>query len=119
MRQLINKATANKYADCFFVFCFGIEDSTQRVGGRVEDIGKKSVVSYKGRDNYTLNHEVLHGLGLLHTHRDGIINNVNQKYTFPHANIDPAKATDNVMSYQPDGKTTWYWQWEIIKKNIK
>jgi hypothetical protein len=118
MRQLVNKATANKYSGCFFVFCFDIEDSSQRVGGRVEEIGKKSVVLYKGRDNYTLNHEVLHGLGLLHTHNDGAIDNVNQKYTYPHANTTPANATDNVMSYQPDGKTTWHWQWKIIKKNI-
>ena len=119
MRTLLNTSTANAYTDCFYVFMFGVRDSTGSAGGRVEKIGKKSVVLYKGRDNYTLNHEVLHGLGLLHTHIDGVIDNPNQKFIYIHANIDRNKATDNVMSYQPDGKTTWRWQWKIMRKNIK
>ncbi|WP_456311773.1 hypothetical protein [Pseudomonas shirazensis] len=118
MRTLINANTANAYIDCFYVFMFGINDSSNRVGGRVEDIGKKSVVLYKGRDNFTLNHEVLHGLSLYHTHADGVVDKPNQKYVYTHANVDSTKATDNIMSYQPDGKTSWYWQWKIIRKNV-
>jgi len=118
MRTLLNASTANIYADCFYVFMFGVNDSSNNVGGRVEDIGKKSVVLYKGRDNFTLNHEVLHGLSLYHTHADGAISKPNQKFIYPHANVDALKATDNIMSYQPDGKTSWRWQWKIIRKNV-
>ena len=118
MRQLVNSATANIYVGSFYAFCFDLQDSTRNVGGRVEDIGKKSVVLYQGRDNFTLNHESLHGLGLLHTHKDGTITSPDQKFTFIHASTDASKATDNIMTYQPDGKTTWRWQWKIIRKNI-
>jgi type VI secretion system secreted protein VgrG len=119
MRQLLSQSTTSLYTDYFYVFVFGIPESTQNVAGRVEGIGKKSVVLYPGRDNYTLNHEVLHGLGLYHTHADGTITDSEQKFVFVHAKTDPYSATDNIMSYQPDGKTTWKWQWEIIKKYIK
>jgi hypothetical protein len=118
MRTLFNANTANAYTDCFYVFMFGINDSSNNVGGRVEDIGKKSVVLYKGRDNFTLNHEVLHGLSLYHTHADGVIDKPNQKYVYTHASVDATKATDNIMSYQPDGKTSWHWQWKILRKKI-
>jgi hypothetical protein len=118
MRTLLNASTANIYTDCFYVFVFEVNDSTNNVGGRVEDIGLKSVVLYKGRDNFTLNHEVLHGLSLYHTHADGAISKPNQKFIYPHASVDALKATDNIMSYQPDGKTSWRWQWKIIRKNV-
>jgi hypothetical protein len=97
---------------------FGINDSSNSVGGRVEDIGKKSVVLYKGRDNFTLNHEVLHGLSLYHTHANGVVDKPIQKYVYAHASVDATKATDNIMSYQPDGKTSWRWQWKILRKKI-
>lgn len=183
LRQLVDQSTANRYNGSFYVFVFGIKDSTRNIGGRAEGIGKKSVVLYNGRDNFTLNHEVLHGLGLWHTHWDfgnfvfingtdpntatifdtanppvtnittlqnqwstlytcsngdtwfygqgetssaadmlikyRIYNHpVNQKYVYKHAITAPVQGTDNVMTYQPDGKTTWHWQWKIIKKNI-
>jgi hypothetical protein len=118
MRTLLNASTANAYTDCFYVFMFGINDSSNNVGGRVEEIGKKSVVLYKGRDNFTLNHEVLHGLSLYHTHADGVVDKPNQKYVYYHASVNPTKATDNIMSYQPDGKTSWHWQWKIMRKKI-
>ncbi|MFK7002186.1 zinc metalloprotease [Flavobacterium oreochromis] len=118
MRELLRTQTSNSFSNCFFVFCFDELANNTSTMGRVEDIGKKSVVLYRGRDDYTLNHEALHGLGLFHTHKDGSITNQNQKYTFIHAFTDATKATDNIMTYQPDGKTTWQWQWKIIKKSI-
>ena len=118
LRTLVSSNTSVDYSKHFFVFVFGINEITGRTMGRVEDIGKKSVVLYPGRDSFTLNHETLHGLGLLHTHADGTVNDSNQKFIFVHSDTDPSRATDNIMSYQPDGKTTWKWQWNIIKKHI-
>ncbi|WP_421497831.1 hypothetical protein [Flavobacterium columnare] len=50
--------------------------------GQVQDIGKKNVCLFKIRNDYTLNHEGLHELGLFHTHKDGTITNKNQKFVY-------------------------------------
>jgi hypothetical protein len=43
----------------------------------------------------------------------------NQKFVFKHAWYDSNHATDNFMSYNGAlRKTTWKWQWEILKRNI-
>lgn len=88
-------------------------------------MGIKNLILYKTRDNYTLNHEALHGLSLNHTHKDNPPtiekerkNEKTRKYIYPNALSAPANATDNIMSYQSDGKTTWKWQWEFMRKNV-
>lgn len=67
-----------------------------------------------------MSHEALHGLNLYHTHRDSTpLDHKNIKYIYPHANANPANATDNIMSYNGiKRKSSWIWQWKIIKNNI-
>ncbi len=70
----------------------------------------------------TLTHELYHTLGLFHTHIDGTINDINQKYTFQpgHTGTPNPLGTDNIMSYNHAiRKTTWKWQWEITMKTLK
>ncbi len=104
------------------VFSFdvgGINSDGDNIAGSTEEIGKKFVAIFKGRGNATLIHEILHALGLYHTHRDGraAIKDANQRFIFP------KNTTDNLMSYNKEGiderKTTWKWQWEIINPKLK
>jgi hypothetical protein len=119
--------TGNIYKNYFTVFMFGVRANNPFTVGRVQDIGKKSVALFSTRsNNLTLSHETLHGLGLYHTHADGMITSLDQKYTYPNHN-DPTllapnkpKATDNIMSYSgPIRKSTWKWQWKIMVSRLK
>jgi hypothetical protein len=78
------------------------------------------------RSNTVLAHEVCHGLGLFHTHVNGSIKDPSQKYTYHYGltdpirtDDDPTKATDNIMSYNQNRKTTWKWQWDIMHNHLK
>jgi hypothetical protein len=114
-----HKKTNNKYAGYITVFAFNELARTTGTMGRVQDIGIKNVVLYRNRDNATLNHELLHGLGLHHTHRDGTpIKDAVRKYVYPNSGTNHAASTDNVMSYRTIAITTWKWQWDIFKPNI-
>lgn len=77
----------------------------------------------KRADDTALAHEILHGLGLYHTHKDADpIPNPKILCTFE------KKATDNYISYraiESDGvlqglpkQTLWRWQWKIANPNI-
>jgi hypothetical protein len=90
--------------------------------GIIQKRGVKNLLLTIPRDNATLNHESLHGLSLAHTHRDGTpIDDAVSKYIYPQYSASSGHTTDttdNIMSYLPTGKTTWFWQWEIMKKNV-
>ena len=126
-----------RYAGYFTVFVFGVEklNSGGETAAEFELLNKvviasaikffKNVALYAGRGNNAFCHEVLHGLGLYHTHREKkeingrevnsepIIKDSKKKYAYKH------KTTTNVMSYnQPRNYTTWRWQWSIINPNI-
>ncbi|MEO8770638.1 MAG: hypothetical protein ABI402_11150 [Ferruginibacter sp.] len=102
--------------DYFTVFSLG-ENNDDGVMGAIESIGTRNLVLWNTRDNFTMNHEVLHGLGLHHTHSDGAGNHSTQKYTYEsclHAGHE--NDTDNVMSYNANASlTTWHWQWELLR----
>ena len=75
---------------------------------------KKNVVLFGDRKPTTLCHEVMHGLGLRHTHFDDeTILKEEKKYVFE------KYTTDNIMSYASSRKTTWNWQWEIVRDKNK
>lgn len=156
--------------DTMFVFIFG--ENGLSLAGATQKNGIKNVVLFERRDPFTLSHEVLHGLGLFHTHYEfpigmGIIcmetldfkdlpdkkqkiknciyvksdksiwifndgykkypitgkerdAHENKKFVFYHGDMVPSLCTNNVMSLNRKEKyTTWRWQWEIIKRNIK
>ncbi|WP_444626341.1 hypothetical protein ACSLMH_01865 [Flavobacterium columnare] len=171
----------NKYNDYFTVFVIA-DDVYDNAAGQIQKIGVKNLVLFKNRNNLTLSHEGLHGLGLYHTHWDFskfvFINDTdpntatifdtskpprtnnntlkskgstlyigtngdtwfygsgetsspadqilkyrkyqhpsNQKFVYKHASTHSLLATDNVMSYNGAlRKSTWIWQWSIIKK---
>lgn len=127
----------SKFKNYCICFSFDVESALNPKGrnlnGHAQDIGKQVVIVYKGRTPTTLAHEALHGLGLYHTHReeDPITNEptmpvtyFNDKFVYHHADhLAPQnilKATDNFMSYNRNNrKTTWHWQWKIIRDNIK
>lgn len=123
---LAQPGNATKYANHFTVFCFGDipYDMVVFPGrgysgtlGQVEDINKKNVFIFSIRNDYTLNHEGLHGLGLEHTHPGGTTT-PSKKFIFD------MYETTNIMSYadaaHPDNTkiTTWHWQWKIVKSNV-
>ncbi len=43
----------------------------------------------------------------------------NQKFLYPKGDnsLNVNLSTDNIMSYSGERKSTWKWQWDIIKKN--
>lgn len=105
----------SQYANYFLIFVFG-EFAINDVLGFIYNIGVKCQFIFLGApDYYTLAHEALHGLGLWHTFTDDpIAYDKNQKYIFKKYND-----TTNIMSYNDyNMKSSWYWQWTIMHKNI-
>lgn len=95
------------------------------VPGQVQAISIKNVFLFNGvlgaqRDDKTIAHEGLHGLGLNHTHNDGTpITEISRKFTFANGNVNLLNSTDNIMSYGQGNKiSTWKWQWDIVRSNI-
>ena len=112
----VNDPKNSKYQTGYFtVFCFN-EPALFGVMGSIEGIGIRSLVMFNTRDNTTFNHEVLHGLHLRHAHREKDDAGSFVKIESPDAKHTFTKPkTDNVMSYNSEGLTTWYWQWQILK----
>jgi len=108
-----------QYKEYFPIFAF---EEDGGFAGRVEDIGEKNVILLFNRNSKTCPHEALHGFNLWHTHRErgeSVITEPNKKYIFPHAHSNSARATDNMMSYNGNKrKTTWKWQWEILRRYV-
>ncbi|WP_459926424.1 hypothetical protein [Flavobacterium covae] len=114
----------SKYRDYFTFFMFDV-DSYDGAPGQVESVAIKNVVVFEGANGRwptTCVHEGLHGMGLYHSHDDrstaAIANHtaiqMNKKFVYTKFK------TDNLMSYNTRSrKTTWQWQWEIIKSNTK
>ena len=112
-----------QYANCFTIFSL-FDKGIMNISGFCEmkadpqtgklSLYKKNVVLFGNRKPTTLCHEVLHGLGLRHTHIDDeTILKEEKKYVFKQ------KTTDNIMSYADYRKTTWHWQWELIRNKNK
>lgn len=132
LRQELYRQHGTKYRNYFKIFIFDINTKpgdTGSVIGNVDDIGIHSVNLYKGRNNFTMSHEAMHGFGLLHTHKDLLsrtpdvfspVTNPNAKYVYHHAYVNLPLATDNMMSYSGNiRKSTWNWQWKIMINNLK
>ncbi|KAA0989238.1 LysM peptidoglycan-binding domain-containing protein [Dyadobacter aurulentus] len=120
-RAFAAKKGADKYAGYFLVFSFD-EKTFDGAIGQIEvknEVFLKNAVLFAARTPYTLAHEVLHGLGLRHTHKEAddevpfekFCPDQQAKYTFKY------KTTDNVMSYSRNAFTTWRWQWKILQEN--
>lgn len=116
------------FSTTLFLEDFGERDYSTSTLGHVDDIGVPLVVVYNPlgntsipRDFTTLNHEIMHGYGLYHTHRDGGITESQIEFVYPHAFdpplTNPLDATDNVMSYNSNAITLWRWQQRFI--NLK
>lgn len=103
--------------------------------GVVQGIGKKNVIitrlpAWVQPGTYV--HEILHGLGLWHTHlhsnSERLPSCAHYVYyapfaitaSYPAYLMDTAneKTTDNIMSYSQQRYTTWHWQWEIVQSNV-
>ena len=108
-----------QYNNYFTVFVFNNKTYDGAVG-QIEKNGVKNLVLFIDRNDKTMSHEALHGLGLHHTHRDETpIKEPGRKYIYPNGNKQPSKATDNIMSYNGAlRKTTWYWQWKLLWKGL-
>jgi hypothetical protein len=116
------KVQQPQYNDFLKVFVFavkGITENNFELGGKANGMESKSCAIYKGRSVSTLAHEILHAIGLHHTHDNNTSKDddiePNQKYTYHYGLTDPEKSTDNIMSYGSGKKTTWKWQWKILK----
>jgi len=131
----LKEAVGSVFDDCFRVFAFSQGTTEDNLGGNgeiiegnVQSIGIHSACLYAGnnpRHDYSLTHEVCHGLGLWHTFTSGDVG-LNQKYIYPlyndvigTPNIHIDDATNNIMSYSPLQTSLWHWQWNIMKDNIK
>lgn len=102
----------------------------------MEDIGIHCSALFGLIRETTPAHELLHGLGLHHTHLEKTkldngtiytypIEDPDKKYTFYHPHFDSLptkfdkmKATDNNMSYNQEKNTTWQWQKNIIHRDL-
>ncbi len=117
-----------KYINHFTVFCFDEKPydyfayptgGYTTTLGQIQKIGQKNLVLFGIRDNETLPHEALHGLGLFHTHQDDAVYESDRKFTYN------KYTTTNIMSYKDasvptgDKLTTWHWQWQIVKSHVK
>jgi len=91
----------------------GFADANYNASGERVGFSNKSI-SFLSRDLGTISHEILHGLQLYHTHRDDNLplKHPNIKYIYPY------KGTDNIMTHATVKRTTWHWQWQIIRRNL-
>ena len=131
-----------KYKNYFTVFKFGIdaetiENNTEILYGMAQDIGIRNAFIFPTTTIFTIAHEVLHGLGLSHTHRDNIPlkgtednegNEIGHKYKYIYpcaiknslqSVAKEAESTTNIMSYNSNTFSSWRWQWIIINPNLK
>lgn len=93
----------------FTVFCFDEVSNKAGVMGRAEGLGKHNVALFQSpRKESTFAHEAMHGFSLRHLD-DASADN---PYEF-----DQTK-TDNIMSYSWRRYTTWYRQWNQMKKHV-
>ncbi|OXA91235.1 contractile injection system protein, VgrG/Pvc8 family [Flavobacterium hercynium] len=116
------------YSFHFTIFKFGIPSNEPTFEGVTQEIGIFNAVLFTTAksDNYTLNHETMHGLGLYHTHRDhAILTESGYKYTFPcgvktdfQQTGNPDHATTNIMAYNKSTYSLWYYQWKIVNPSI-
>lgn len=129
------KLKNGKYRNYFTIFSlgseikqaesYGMSDTNRIFNTNIQQWSatfRKNIILFKDRDEYTLNHEVLHGLGVYHIHRekdrDGNI--TEQKIIYPKKKyIYRHEVTTNVMAYNSNAYSTWRWQWHIINTNIK
>ena len=142
LKQVFLTPLNSRYANSFINFSFGLpfkkDDPTSntRIMGAVEAIGIHCSALFNTITDTTLGHELLHGLGLYHTHiekaklADGTIYNYPieeplKKYTFYHPHydtlssaFDKMKVTDNIMSYNSEKKITWQWQKKIVYRYL-
>ena len=114
-------AVFDKYkTDYYTIFSLGVSGNFD-TEGQIQAIGTKNLVLFPERKHSAMAHEALHGLGLYHTHIDIVHHTIKEKaikYIYPNATMDPTNATDNVMSYNNEIKSTWHWQWKIIRENV-
>ena len=110
----------NKYKTGYFTVFSLAADVYDDAAGQIQDVGTKNLVLFPNKNDKTISHEALHGLGLAHTHSDSSpIPDAVVKYVFPNGNDDRPNATDNIMSYSAElRKSTWHWQWTILRRNI-
>ncbi|MCV9926917.1 hypothetical protein OIU83_04610 [Flavobacterium sp. LS1R49] len=88
-------------------------------GGKWKMRFLKNLLLFPNKDFCTMNHEGLHGMGLLHTHADSNpIEDSDVKYVYPNALTNPLNSTDNIMCYRDVAYTTWKWQWSIMRRNV-
>ncbi|WP_126978443.1 hypothetical protein [Saezia sanguinis] len=129
--------------DYWPVFFFGIDG--EGMGG-VGWVGRKSCSVFANGQNSMLNtpsHEILHNLGLYHTHIDydstyttpvdvttsasgpWSINRNAMKYVFNFGGWDTAhpdyrlnSGTTSVISYTQNGYSTYRWHWQIMRDHL-
>lgn len=114
-----------QYQSDYLVFVFDTESCKTNYGaeheGRARNIGKKSMGMFKvdHPTDLTLMHELLHCMGLYHTHRDGSKLHTDQKFVFAISGMVDT-STDNIMSYNsaPQVKYILKWQWKILQKSL-
>nr|WP_294781832.1 hypothetical protein [uncultured Flavobacterium sp.] len=129
LKEIIESQFGFKYKDYFKIIAFDHQTDLDTPNfyfeGNAQTFGKHMACLYSGktgtRDNYTLAHEICHGLGLYHTFKNGTDIYPDQKYIFPKYDgiLHINDATDNLMSYSPKTQTLWRWQWELMHKHLK
>jgi len=123
----------SKYGAFYLAFFFGADSSDISGAAQTEFAGYKNSAFFNANvvgsiPGTTIGHEVLHGLGLKHTHRDLTTSNdrlnliPEQKFIYFHEPLIKYKVTGNFMSYntiQSNETFTWKWQWDILDEKFK
>ena len=104
----INPSTATIFDD---------QNSTPTINNNTLKADKNNL--YIGTDNSTWNYDNITSTYVLSTNYCRHDHPKTQKFVFKHAWYDPTHATDNFMSYNGVlRKSTWQWQWKLIKSNV-
>ena len=113
MRELFLDKPENekfKRENYFTIFFTLFESNMPGFLGFAQGINVNNAIMLAGREKENvLAHEVLHGLGLQHTHYD---RGTTAKFIFV------LRETTNIMSYASNNISLWRWQWHLINREI-
>ncbi|GJM51645.1 hypothetical protein RCZ15_26180 [Capnocytophaga catalasegens] len=120
LERKLTEQFRNRYNNYYTLFFIG--DQYPKNGGKVNGFSygnSKFGVYFKGHNESTIAHEIMHAMNLPHTFASMDKGTLLAKFTYE------AGQTNNIMDYSHQDRfgnkpriTTYHWQWQVLNSNI-